>query len=126
MGGLTHRNGNMNLCKWYEAVDTWLQYDVDIILLSEMQPNDSISDVTNSQYLLDYNPEGKRRPGKGTGCAFHQQLRDALTRIKITSPQQSGFWILHLVSTTIIIGAWYSPVNSNCRPIDECKVYWKA
>ena len=82
MGGLTHSDGEINSHKWYDAVHTWLQYDVDVILLSEMQP----SNTTSSQYLIDYNPEKKRKPGRGTGCAIHKQLLEAFTRINISAP----------------------------------------
>ena len=126
MGGLIHRNGDINICKWYDAVNSWLQYDVCIILLSEMQPSNTTSDAPNSKYLIDYNPEKTRKPRRGTGCAIHKQLLEAFIRINISAPHQSGYWVLQLSFITLIIGAWYGPVNSNYRTINERRTYWTA
>ena len=90
-----------------------------------MQPSNATDDVPNSQYLMDYNPEVKRKLGRGT-CSIHRQLLEAFTRINISAPHQSGLWVLQLASITFIIGAWYGPVNSNYRTINERKAYWTA
>ena len=65
MGGLTHTNGNINHCKWFQAVAAWLQFEVDLILFSEMQPAADTSDPPQGIYTLDYNAEHTRSPGKG-------------------------------------------------------------
>ena len=78
MGGLTHTGGEINKCKWYEAVGTWLLYDVDIVLFSEMQPSTNTSDVPECSFILDYNAEKIRKPGRGTGCAIHRHLLELL------------------------------------------------
>ena len=57
MGGLTHTNGDINCCKWLQALDAWLQFEVDLILFSEMQPSIVTSDTPAGLYTLDYNPE---------------------------------------------------------------------
>ena len=57
MGGLTHTNGDINCCKWLQAVDAWLQFEVDLILFSEMQPSIVTNDTPAGLYTLDYNPE---------------------------------------------------------------------
>ena len=110
MGGLTHTGGEINERKWFEAVGTWFLYDVEIVLFSEMQPSTNTSDVPECSFILNYNAEKIRKPGRGTGCAIHKQLLEALTRINITAPHQSGFWVLQLVSIKLLIGASYGPV----------------
>ena len=127
MGGLTRRCGAINLCKWYQAVDTWLQYDVDIILFSEMQPFITTGDVPEGSFSLDYNPERTRKLGRGTGCVIHKQLLETCARINIKgAPTQSGFWVIHLLTSTLLIGAWYGPVKGNGRSVADCKSYWTA
>ena len=56
MGGLTHTNGDINCCKWFQAVAAWVQFEVDLILFSEMQPSDA-------PYMLEYNAEQKTHAG---------------------------------------------------------------
>ena len=127
MGGLTHTNGDINCCKWFQAVAAWVQFEVDLILFSEMQPAEATSDPPEAPYILEYNNEPKRLPGKGTGAAFNYSLLESSTKLHIpNAPHQSGFWIIHLPSTSLIIGAWYGPVNSNNRTIAACISYWAA
>ena len=66
-------------------------------------------------------------PGKGTGAAVSHSLLESSTKLYIpNAPRQSGFWITHLPNTSLIIGAWYGPVNSNSRTIAACISYWDA
>ena len=52
---------------------------------------------------------------------------ESSTKLHIpNAPHQSAFWITHLPNTSIIIGAWYGPVNSNNRTIAACISYWVA
>ena len=104
-----------------------MQFEVDLILFSEMQPSEATSDPPDAPYILEYNNERKRFPGKGTGAAFNHSLLESSTKLHIpNAPQQSGFWIIHLPSTSLIIGAWYGPVNSNNKTIAACIAYWAA
>ena len=64
MGGLTHTNGEINHCKWFQAVAALTQFDLDLILFSEMQPSVATSDPPATSYSLEYNNEIKRAPGK--------------------------------------------------------------
>ena len=92
MGGLTHTNGNINHCKWFQAVAAWLQFEVDLILFSEMQPAADTSDPPQGIYTLDYNAEHTRSPGKGTGAAIHRDLLESFTKLHIPgAPAQSAF-----------------------------------
>ena len=126
MGGLTHTNGDINCCKWFQAVAAWLQFEVDLIVFSEMQPSATTPDPPTSAYVLEYNDEPKRIPGKGTGAAFTHGLLESCIRLFVpNAPQQSGFWIIHLPTTSLIIGAWYGPVYPN-HPIIVCIEYWNA
>ena len=127
MGGLTHTNGDINCCKWFQAVAAWVQFEVDLILFSEMQPAEATSDPPEAPYILEYNSDPKRITGKETGAAFNHSLLESSTKLYIpNAPHQSGFWIIHLPSTSLIIGAWYGPVNSNSRTIAACISYWDA
>ena len=127
MEGLTHTNGDINCCKWFQAVAAWVQFEVDLILFSEMQPSEATSDTPDAPYMLNYNAEPKRMPGKGTGAAFNRSLLESSTKLYIPdAPKQSGFWIIHLQSASINVGAWYGPVNSNNRNIGACIAYWVA
>ena len=127
MGGLTHTNGDINCCKWFQAIAAWLQFEVDIILFSEMQPSDATTDTPEAPYTLEYNAEPTRLPGKGTGAAFQRSLLESSTKLHIpAAPNQSGFWIIHLPNTSIIVGAWYGPVHSNNRSTTACVRYWEA
>ena len=127
MGGLTHTNGDINCCKWFQAIAAWLQFEVDIILFSEMQPSDATTDTPEAPYILEYDAEPTRLPGKGTGAAFQRSLLESSTKLHIpAAPNQSGFWIIHLPSTSIIVGAWYGPVHSNNRSTSACITYWEA
>ena len=127
MGGLTHTNGNINRCKWFQAVAAWLQFDVDLILFSEMQPSADTNDPPPGIYTIDYNAEHTRSPGKGTGAAIHRSLLESCTKLHIPgAPAQSGFWIIHLPHATLIVGAWYVPVKDNNRKIVACTTYWQS
>ena len=127
MGGLTHTNGDINCCKWFQAVDAWLQFEVDIILFSELQPSTATNDTPDGHYTLEYNPESTRTHGKGTGAAIHRSFLETCIKLHIPgAPNQSGFWIVHLPSTSLIVGAWYGPVHSNNRPTTACVSYWEA
>ena len=100
MGGLTHTDGEINLCKWFQAVAAWTQFEVDIILFSEMQPSETTSDPPATLYSLEYNNEIKRAPGKGTGAAFTHNLMESSTKLYIpNAPRQSAFWITYLPNT---------------------------
>ena len=83
MGGLTHTNGEINHCKWFQAVAAWKQFEVDLILFSEMQPSEATSDPPATSYSLEYNNEIKRAPGKGTGAAFTHSLMESSTKLHI-------------------------------------------
>ena len=121
MGGITHTNRDINCGKWFQAVAAWVQFEVDLILFSEMQPSEATSDTPDAPYILEYNAEPKRMPGKGTGAAFNRSLLESSTKLYIPdAPKQCGFWIIHLPSTSIIVGAWYGPVNSNNTTIVAC------
>ena len=127
MGGLTHTNGDINCCKWLQAVDAWMQFEVDLILFSEMQPSIVTSDTPAGLYTLDYNPEHTRKPGRGTGAAIHRSILESCTKLHIPgAPSQSGFWIIHLPHTSLIVGAWYGPVKGNNRSAAACINYWTA
>ena len=104
-----------------------MQFEVDLILFSEMQPSEATSDPPDAPYIIEYNNEPKRFPGKGTGAAFNHSLLESSTKLYIpNAPQQSSFWIIHLPSTTLLIGTWYGPVNSNNKTIAACIAYWVA
>ena len=126
MGGLTRTGGEINECKWSEAVGSWLLYDVDIVFFSDMQPSTDTSDVPECSFMLDYNAKKIRKPGRGTGCAIHRHLLEICTRINIPgAPRQSSFWILRLPAASLLVAAWYGPVRSKSRPASECRTYWK-
>ena len=113
-------------CKWSEAVGTWLQFDVDIVLFSEMQPSADTGDAPDCSFILDYNAEKTRKPGRGTGCAIHRHLLENCTRINIPgAPRQADFWILRLPNASLLVAAWYGQVKSKSRPAADCKAYWK-
>ena len=67
MGGLTHTNGEINNCKWFQAVAAWMQFEVDLILFSEMQPSDATSDPPDAPYIVEYNNEPTRFQENGQG-----------------------------------------------------------
>ena len=101
-----------------------MQFEVDLILFSEMQPSIDTNDTPSGLYTLDYNTEHKRTPGKGTGAAIHRSLLESSTKLHIPgTPDQSGFWIIHLPHTSVIVGAWYGPVKSNNKSSDTCIGY---
>ena len=88
----THTNGDINCCKWFQAVAAWVQFEVDLILFSEMQPSEATSDTPDAPYILEYNAEPKRIPGKGTGAAFNRSLLESSTKLYIpNAPKQFGF-----------------------------------
>ena len=126
MGGLTHTNGDINCCKWLQAVDVWMQFEVDLIQFSEMQPSIVTNDTPAGLYTLDYNPEHTRKPGRGTGAAIHRSILESCTKLHIPgAPSQSGFWIIHLPHTSLIVGAWYgssctnTTYNSRTLPVPD-------
>ena len=47
-----------------------MQFEVDLILFSEMQPSIDTNDTPSGLYTLEYNTEHKRTPGKGIGNAI--------------------------------------------------------
>ena len=127
MGGPTRSNGDINCCKWFQAIAAWLQFEIDIILFSEMQPSDATTDTLEAPYILEYNAEPTRLPGKSTGAAFDRSLLESSTKLYISdAPKQFGFWIIHFPSTSKIVGAWYGPVHSNNRSTSACITYWEA
>ena len=83
MGGLTHTNGDINCCKCLRAADAWMQFEVDLILFSEMQPSIVTNDVPAGLYTLDYNPEHTRKPGRGIGAAIHRSILESCTKLHI-------------------------------------------
>ena len=94
MGGLTHTGGEINVRKWFEAVGTWMLFDVDIVLLSEIQQVINTTDAPECPFILDYNIEKMRKPGKGTGCAIHRHLLEICIRINVPGAphnQASGY-----------------------------------
>ena len=93
MGGLTHTNGDMNCFKWLQAVDAWMQFEVDLILFSEMQPSIVTNDTPAGLYTLDYNPEHRSKQGRGTGAASHNSILESCTKPTFQAPlanQASG------------------------------------
>ena len=54
-----------------------MQFEVDLILFSEMQPSIDTNDTPSGLYTLDYNTEHKRTPGKGIGAAIHSNLLES-------------------------------------------------
>ena len=83
MGGLTHTNGDIDCSKWFQAIAAWLQFEVDFIMFSEMQPSDATTDTPEAPYILEYNTEPTRLPGKGTGAAFQRSLLESSTKLHI-------------------------------------------
>ena len=71
MGGLTHTNGDIKCCKWFQAIAAWLQFEVDIILFSEMQPSDATTDTPKSPYILEYNADIGLRPVERIAAIKH-------------------------------------------------------
>ena len=70
-----------------------MQFEVDLILFSEMQPSIVTNDTPAGLYTLDYNPEHKRKPGRGFGAAIHRSILESCTKLHIPSPlanQASG------------------------------------
>ena len=93
MGGLTHTNGDINCCKWLQAVDAWMQFEVDLILFSEMQPSIVTNDTPAGLYTLDYNPEHTRKPGRGIGAAIRRSILESSQNYTFQAPlanQASG------------------------------------
>ena len=125
-GGLTHRSGLINESKWAEAVSAWLEFDLDIILFSELQPNPQTDEPPRGPYSLDYRPEPVRRPGCGAGASFLQQIGDACTRLELDgAPSQPGFWLLRAAGKDVLICLWYVPIYRNgSHTAAECKTFW--